>query len=273
MKVIETIHLFPVVNDKLVEFLKSLSADDWKRQTVAKKWLIKDVASHLLDGNFRRIAMHRDGWFNVVGKINSYADLVNYLNEINSDWVKATKRLSPQIIIDLLEQTNSQVYEIFLEMDPFSASVFPVDWAGESESKNWLDIAREYTERWHHQQQIRDAMNDNGILTKELYWPLLNIFMLAWPQACKEVSAPIGTVLKTKITGECGGDWYLVKNDNGWQLSEEIHNINSETIIDASIAWKLFSKSIRKEEVKEFYSIQGDQELGATVLNMVSVMA
>jgi hypothetical protein len=273
MNVIETIDLFPVLNEKLISFLKRLSPGEWNLQTVAKKWAVKDVASHLLDGNFRRIAMHRDGWLNVAGRIDSYEDLVNYLNELNADWVKATKRLSPQIITGLLEQTNGQVYDIFKNLDPFAPSIFPVSWAGEKESQNWMDIAREYTERWLHQQQVREALGDKTLLNEELYHPLLNIFMQAWPHVCREAIADNGTVLKTTITGNGGGEWYLQKQNGVWKLSEPAAAIKAETSIDGTIAWILFSKSVRKEAVKEFISIKGDQQLGEKVLDMVSVMA
>jgi hypothetical protein len=33
----------------------------------------------------------------------------------------------------------------------------PVTWAGPEPAPIWLDIAREYTERWLHQAQVRDA--------------------------------------------------------------------------------------------------------------------
>ena len=102
--------LFPLLNEKLISFLKQLSPAEWQRQTVAKQWVIKDVAAHLLDGNYRRIALHRDGWMAEPDvNINSYSDLVRYLNTSNADWVKATKRLSPPILIELLESTNDTI--------------------------------------------------------------------------------------------------------------------------------------------------------------------
>ena len=33
-----------------------------------------------------------------------------------------------------------------------------VIWAGSDPAPMWLRVAREYTERWHHQQQIREAL-------------------------------------------------------------------------------------------------------------------
>jgi uncharacterized damage-inducible protein DinB len=59
---IDILHLFPELNDKLISFLKNLSSADWQQPTIAGKWRIKDVAAHLLDGNYRRIALSRDGW-------------------------------------------------------------------------------------------------------------------------------------------------------------------------------------------------------------------
>lgn len=273
---IDIIELFPVLNEKLVSFLKELSPEDWQKQTVARKWLVKDVAAHLLDGNFRQISLHRDGWkVAVASPIYSYQELVNYLNTLNAEWVQAVKRLSPGIIIELLEKTNSEVYEIFKNRDPFAESIYPVSWAGEERSYNWFDMAREYTERWLHQQQIRDAVNDKGIMTKELYRPFLDIFMYAWPYTCRNVKAGEGTILKTKVTGDGGGEWFLKMNKGDWKIENVKTNepVITETVIDGNEAWKLFSKSVRKEDMPGGFEIKGNLQLGEKVLDMVSVMA
>ncbi|MEP7374084.1 MAG: maleylpyruvate isomerase N-terminal domain-containing protein [Chitinophagaceae bacterium] len=270
---IETLHLFPLVNEKLISFLKQLEPGDWQKQTVAKKWVVKDVAAHLLDGNYRRIALNRDGWSAAPDTaIDSYDDLVSYLNRINADWVKAAKRLSPAILIELLESTNEIVYKEFSKLDPFAIASYPVSWSGETKSYNWFDIAREYTERWLHQQQIRDAVSNNGLMNGELYQPFLHIFMQAWPYTMRDVTAEDDTVLKTVVPGI--GEWYLKSQNGEWKLeNKREEKITAETIIDSDFAWKLFSKSIRKEEAKEGIIINGGQFLGEKVLDMVSVMA
>lgn len=276
---VDIIDLFPKLNGQLVFFLKSLSPADWQKQTIARKWVVKDVAAHLLDGNFRRISLHRDGWTASVGSpVYSYDELVNYLNTLNADWVKATKRLSPAILIELLEKTNEEVYDLFKNLDPFAEAAYSVSWAGENESRNWFDIAREYTERWLHQQQIRDALADKAIMTKELYHPVLNIFMYAWPVSCANEMAKEGTTLKTTITAEGGGEWFLKIEKRKWKIESgkgvvKDTDIAAETIIDGDVAWKLFSKSVRKENIKGSFEIKGDQQLGEKVLDMVSVMA
>ncbi|MEO5564403.1 MAG: hypothetical protein ABIR18_13235, partial [Chitinophagaceae bacterium] len=170
--------------------------------------------------------------------------------------------------------SNKEVYKVFAALDPFASSLYPVSWAGETLSYNWFDVAREYTERWLHQQQVRDAMGDKSILTKELYYPVLNIFIQAWPFTSANAKAGEGTVLKTIVTGDGGGEWFLVKTGDQWKLSSDTGStIAAETTIDGDVAWKLFSKSVRKEDIAESYSIKGDNALGELILEMVSVMA
>ena len=94
MKIIETLPLFPILDQKLIELLRSLSKEDWNKPTLAKLWTVKDIASHLLDGNFRAISLMRDGYNGMSPRVvNSYQDVVSFLNNLNADWVKATKRL------------------------------------------------------------------------------------------------------------------------------------------------------------------------------------
>lgn len=81
---IETLHLFPLLDTMLINLLRSLTDEEWNTQTIAKLWKVKDVASHLLDGNLRLLSISRDGYFGEkTGDIGSYQDLVSYLNNLN----------------------------------------------------------------------------------------------------------------------------------------------------------------------------------------------
>jgi hypothetical protein len=271
---IDVVHLIPILDRKLLEFLKSLKSDEWHIQTVAKLWTVKDVVAHLVDGNIRMLSILRDNYFGEQAAINSYQDLVNFLNGLNADWVKAMKRVSPQMLILLLEITNQPYYDYLKSLDPFNKSVLAVGWVGEAESKNWMEIARQYTEKWLHQQQIRDAVNRPGLMTAELYYPFIDIFMLALPYTYRSVTANNGTIVKVTITTEIGGSWYLLRTDHQWVLKKNLTEIpTAEIIIDPDTSWKLFSKSMRPEQIKDEVKIYGDEKLGATVLTMLSVMA
>lgn len=275
MNIIETIHLFPVLDQQLIALLRSLTPEEWNLPTVAKRWTVKDVAAHILDTHLRTLSIVRDGYFgDPPGNIQSSQDLIDYLNRVNADWVAACKRLSPIVLTDLLEKHCAEASAYMATLDPNANAIFPVGWAGETVSANWFHIAREYTEKWHHQQQIRDAVNKPGIMTAELYHPFLDTFMRALPFTYRNTPAAEGTVLQFTLTGEGGGDWYLIKKVAGWELVKKPDaSPAARTTIDGSIAWKLFSKSWRKQDVLQYVSIEGDQQLGDMVLDMVSVMA
>ncbi len=76
-EIIETIELYPILDEKLVELLESLSPEEWNAPTIAGKWTVKDVAAHILDGCYlRRLSIHRDGYIgekpeNVNSRISS----------------------------------------------------------------------------------------------------------------------------------------------------------------------------------------------------------
>lgn len=272
---IETLHLFPLLNERLIELLNSLSIDEWNMQTVAKLWKVKDVAAHLLDTNLRTLSISRDGY---VGEqpenINSYQDLIDFLNNLNISWTNATKRLSPRILTDLLENTGLQLFQHLTSLNPFEDAVFPVAWAGQKTSTNWFNTGREYTEKFLHQQQIRDAVGKPGIMTKELYYPFIDIFMYAFPHTFKDIAAVPGTIVSIVVSSEVGGQWNIVKTESNWNLNKEIKlNSDASVIIRPDIAWKLFSKSLTPDQVLDKVQITGNQELGKHALNMISVMA
>ena len=269
-----TVHLLPEIDKKLMDLLKSLTPDEWQKQTVAKLWKVKDVVAHLLDGNIRILSALRDEYLGEKPDIKSYQDLVDYLNTLNADWVKAMKRVSPDMMI-LLHQTTGKLFcDYYASLNPFDTAKFSVAWAGESESKNWMHIAREYTEKFLHQQQIRDAVGKPGIMTKEFFYPFIDTFMLALPYTYRNTIAENGTVIKIIVTSDIGGSWFLLRENNNWILSKENNKeTTSEVTIDPNDAWKLFSKSIRPEHIRQKINITGNEKLGEIALTMISVMA
>lgn len=272
---IETLPLFPLLEQKLIELLHSLTNEEWNAQTVVKLWKVKDIASHLLDGNLRALSTSRDGYFGEKAEnIQSYQDLVDFLNQLNLSWTTATKRLSPQVLTQLLETTGQKYYEHLQTLSPFDKAVFSVAWAGEETSQNWFHIAREYTEKFLHQQQIRDAVGKQGIMTKEFYYPFLDTFMHALPHTFRDVHAEFGTVVSIEVLTDIGGQWNILKTENGWLLTKEINlEPDAHVAIDPDTAWKLFSKSWKPEQVADKVQIIGNKTLGEQALKMVAVMA
>ncbi|WP_158857392.1 maleylpyruvate isomerase N-terminal domain-containing protein [Lunatibacter salilacus] len=272
---IETLHLFPVLDELLISLLSELTDDEWGLQTVAKLWKVKDVAAHLLDGNLRGLSTSRDNYFGEsAGNINSQEDLVKYLNGLNLSWTDALKRLSPKVLISLLQNSGKEYTTHLQSLNPFENAIFPVAWAGQTESPNWFHIAREYTERFLHQQQIRDATGRPGLMKRELFYPFIDTLMCALPYTFRNNSADEGTIVSVVITSEIGGRWNLVQSNSQWNLTRDLDLKPSAAVkIDPDTAWKLFSKSWSPDHVIDLVDIQGDQVLGKQLLKMVSVMA
>lgn len=272
---IETLHLFPILDSKLLELLKSLTIEEWDSQTVAKLWKVKDVASHLLDGNLRGLSTSRDSYFGEKPEnINSYQDLVSFLNHLNMSWTSATKRLSPQVIINLLEITGKEYTEHLKTLNPFENAIFTVAWAGQETSPNWFHIAREYTEKFLHQQQIRDAVGKQGIMAKELFYPFVDTFMFAFPHTFSNIPAENGTTVSIEVSTDIGGIWNIIKTETGWELDKSKNiDTHAKVIIDPETVWKLFSKSWKPEQATNKVKVSGDTTLAKQVLNIVAVMA
>ena len=45
---------------EIVDLLRTLTAEDWERPTIARAWRVRDVVAHLLDTMLRRLSFHRD---------------------------------------------------------------------------------------------------------------------------------------------------------------------------------------------------------------------
>jgi uncharacterized protein (TIGR03083 family) len=272
LKPILTAHLFPRLERQLVEILRALTPEDWEKQTVAPRWKIKDVAAHLLDTQLRKLSLVRDGYFPPAPGSAS-GDLVAMINRLNQQGVDLYRRLSPTVLISLMEVASRESSEFHQSLDPYGEAVFAVSWAGESRSPNWFDTAREFTERWHHQQQIRLALNQDGIMTPEFYHPVLDCFMRALPYHYRNISRAPGSMARFTISGDCGGEWYLHRDGEAWRLkAQPSQTTRSHTTIPQEIAWRIFTKAMDREEAKAQVTVTGDQELGLHVLTMLSIV-
>lgn len=272
---VQTLHLFPKLDKMLIDLLQSLSDDEWNTQTVAKLWTVKDVVSHLFDGNLRGLSYSRDKYFGEKPPvINSYSDLVNFINQQNLAWTSVSKKLSPRVLMELLETTGKEYSEHLATLNPFDDAIFSVAWAGQDTSPNWLHIAREYTEKFIHQQQIREAVGKQALFTKDLFFPFIDTFMYAFPHTYRNVIAEENTKITIKILTEIGGEWSIFRTNKNWEFTQNDDiQPTARVSISPDIAWKLFSKSIKSEEVLDKVVIEGNQELGEIALTMVSVMA
>lgn len=267
-------HLLPEIEARLLELLRALRPDEWALPTLARSWTVKDVTAHLLDTQLRRLALCRDGHVPPGAPPRSPADVAALVNRLNAEGVAYHARLSPDVLIALMEVASRENAAYLQSLDPFAPAAFGVSWAGEDASANWFDVARELTERWHHQQQIRDATGRPGIMTPRLYGPVLDCFMRGLPHAYRAVDAPPGDSVRFDVTGDCGGSWWLHRGASGWRLAAAEHGrVTARAAIPQEIAWRIFTKGIGRAEARSRVAIEGDAALGAHVLEMIAIVA
>lgn len=261
---------------ELTELLASLSPEEWQRPVPDSRWTVREVAAHLLDGDLRRLSLQRDHHTLPVPASGSYEDLVAYLDRLNAEWLAAARRLSPRVLRELLSWSGEEVARLFAAIDPDSPALFSVAWAGEEASAHWFDVAREYTEKWVHQQQIRDAVGRPrlGEARPELLRPVIDTFFRALPHAWRGMEAPPGTAVALRVEGEGGGRWALVREGEGWKLFEgETDEPGATLAMSADTAWRALATRRQKARYLERIAITGDPELARGFAQATAVMA
>jgi uncharacterized protein (TIGR03083 family) len=273
---IDTLHLFPGERAALLGVLGALSPAEWELPTACPGWSVKDVAAHLLGDDIGRLSWGRDSYVNPAFAasldIATLPGLVAAIDRQNAVWNAGSRRMSPRLITDFLALTGEWTQTYFETLD-LDAPGMPVDWAGPELAPVWFDVAREYTERWHHQQHIRDAVSRPGLKEREWFAPVLETFARGLARPLAEVAAPEGTTLRLVISGEAGGEWVALREDGGWRLGTAPGIAAAATVeLDQETAWRLFTKGIARDEARQAAHINGDPSLAERVLDTVSIL-
>lgn len=266
-----TAHLFRPLLGELLTLLAGLSPDDWQKQTVAPAWRVRDVAAHLLDVKLRKVAVYRDRHFPPVDPPVTDAEVGQLVNGLNAVGVQYGQRLSPQQLIDLLAIAGGWAADVIDTLPPHDRAIFPVSWAGESESENWMDTGREYTEWWHHQMQIRDAVGAAKILLQPQWMtPLLDMSVRALPYAYRSVDAAVGATVTLNVVGQTEGSWTLFRGTPSWRImTGAVEQPSAMVSIAADDAWRLlYNAPVEGSRI----TVTGDAALAAPLSRARSVM-
>jgi len=269
--------LFPGERAALLKLLRGLAAEQWASPTVCAGWSAHEVALHILGGDIGILSTGRDGYRKARmasdQDLSHWETLLAFINRQNDLWVQATRHLSPRLLCDFLELTGEGIARYFAEIDPLALGG-PVQWVSFAPAPVWMDTAREYTERWTHQQHIRDAVEQPGLKERRWLAPVLAAFVHALPHTLEPISAPAGTSVQLTITGEAGGSWRAVRTDQGWALTiDTIPAPDAWVSLDQEIAWRLFTKGLSKADAAPHITQEGNLLLADRVLDMVSMIA
>ncbi len=269
---VKTVDLFPPMRAALLDLLRSLDKNDWQQPTICKGWTVKDVALHIFGDDVSLLSSKRDD-HHLPADIDGWDELVAFINRWNTQWVETLRRMSAPLLIELLAVTGEPLHAFFDSLDPLAPGG-PVSWAGPDPAPNWLEIAREYSEYWLHQQHIRDAVDRPGLTEPRFMGPLLATLVHAVPHTLREVVVPLGTLVKLVIEGEAGGEWHIIREEAGWGLYAASDAYPACIVtMDADLAWRRFTKGLGLKDAVEKARTQGDDSLGLMVLDTVAIIA
>jgi hypothetical protein len=272
---VDTAPLFDPLARELVALLRRLEPREWLLPTSAGAWTVRDVAAHLLDGDLRRISAERDGHAAPppAGGIPDGAALVQFLDTLNADWVAVSGRLSTGLITELLEWSGPILARLMLESDPHGPAIFPVAWAVRPDAPRWLDTGREYTERWHHQDQIREAVGAPPLDDPAWIRPAIDVSLFAVPPAYAYLNAPAGTTVVLEACGPGGAAWSIASDGKGWQLEAgDARDADCRIRTSPLLLARLLLHRLPADAIHGSFDVTGDAALAEPLLAARAVM-
>ena len=232
--------LFARERSAFLELLGGLGVGDWDRATVCPGWTVKDVTAHVLHDDLRRLAGMRDG--HQGPPRDDGEPLAVFSARVNQNWVAAARCLSTRQLVELLTLTGGQVAGMWQQQD-LEADATAVSWAGLDTSPVWLDAAREFTEYWTHQQQVRDATSRPGLTGSGFLVPVLDTFLRALPFTLANTDADEGAQRQVTITGEAAMVWVATRDPDGDHPFEALGGYPTRAQPEAAMADALARRS------------------------------
>jgi uncharacterized protein (TIGR03083 family) len=262
-----------IVNSALLDLLNDFTIEDWRKPTVHKDRDVKDLTAHLLHGSLRRVTALRDDYQRPMPPIASIVELTEFIQRDNREFMAGMRRISPRILIEQISIYDPQLVALFAAKDP-SAPGLGVAWAGEQTSLNWFDIAREYTEKWHHQQQLRDATGRPALYAPDLFAPVLETFARGLPFAYRDHAPADGARIAISTTGPVERAWTLRRTDGAWSLfSGRDADAATAIAIPSDAAWRLWTKGLAPDAARAQIRVEGDPADAGPLLGFVAIMA
>jgi len=222
----------------LLALLRGLDGSDWETATAVPDWRVKDIALHVRDDDLGWLSRGRDAELSgLLDDTGDYRDFVGALARKNGAWVAGAYGLSQRVVCDLLEWSGREVDGFYAAIDLSMDS--KVIWAENEPVPAWFDLARDLTERWVHQQQIRDALRCPGHHADKYLDVVLRTFVWAFPHQYA-AEAESGTMVELDL----GGDrvWTLTRIADAWDLEHGVADLATARVrIDGDAAWRVLT--------------------------------
>jgi uncharacterized protein (TIGR03083 family) len=239
--------LLRVERRRLLELLDGLDTADWARGTPCPGWTVADVVRHLVGDDLVAVAWHRDGHRPAPSEDGlDESAFVAWLDALQVEWVRAARRISPALAVELLRWLDAPVATVLARLEtPGTTAV--VHWASDRPVPGWLDVARELTERWIHRQQLREALGRPSDLDPDLAGPVLDSLRWAYPYRLGALRRPEGTTVSVEVSGpDVVRSWTLVSDGASWSFDGPVSGpgtASATLVLSDEQAWRLLTNN------------------------------
>lgn len=222
--------------EQLLSFLRRLDSEDWLRPTACEGWRVADLVAHLVGDVAGRVSGLRDGRDRTERLAGE--SLGQFVDRTNQQWVIACRRLSPELMLDMLEWLGPMADQLWWSRGMSEPSI-GVSWAGLDPAPVWMDAAREVTEYWVHERQLREAVGDEGAGVPPVA-TILDVFSRGLPNTLARVD-PGGEVDCIRLDS-AGCSWRFARRENDWWMSEEQSPGEVIVTFDEDVLWRRWTR-------------------------------
>jgi hypothetical protein len=193
---------------------------------------------------------------------------------VNQEFVAVARGWSAAVLVDLLEHLGPQLDRTWADLDLSVVGEADVWWADPGvPAPLWLDVAREYSEFWVHQQQIRDAVGRPGGDDPALLGPAIDTFMRGLSNTLRVQPAAVGSSVRVEVQGPGGGTWVATRGPARWRLeAPNGRRVDALVQVSPDTLWRLASRGLTPEQARERATISGDQRLASASLQLLSII-
>ncbi len=268
--------LFAVDRRRLLELLAGLDGADWRRPTACPGWSVHDVAAHIAHDHIRRLSGTRDR-HESAGFLPG-EDLAAFIDRVNQEFVENARAWSPAILIDLVAHLGPQLDDVWAGLDLEGPAAIDVAWADPGTvAPVWLDVAREFSEFWIHQQQVRDAVGASGTFDTpgdEVTGAVVDTLIRGLPLTLATDPAGTGKRVGVQVTGVGARSWVATRRPDRWHLTpaNDVGDCDAAVQLSADTLWRVASRGISPDVAAGRAVLTGDGDLARAALNLLSII-
>jgi uncharacterized protein (TIGR03083 family) len=255
---------------RLLTLLKELDDEDWHRPSPCPGWTVLGLACHLLGDDLGLLSRRRDNYMGTPAPEGLSEDgFIDWLDELQMEWVRAARRVSPRLVVELLEWIGPRLVTVLGDEDLAEVSG-RVSWAGPEPAPRWLDQLRELSEYWIHRQQLLEAVGRPVDLDPTLLRPILLGLRWALPYRLSKADLASGAIQIT-VGAPIGERWTLVASQGTWTFSEAAHqHVIAQASLTPDEAWRLMTNNLRS--APHPLDVTGDERAVAVILSTRAII-